>query len=241
MKFRSEEELQGFINNLQYLNMGSQGTCYLRNKKVFKIFHRDLDDDEDYIIEHDKNEILRFSNIDNKTFIWPKDVIELNNEVIGYVSDYVDAKNLYKINPLNINLNRFIKNIKEAKKDIKIISNNGIVTYDMMYNTLYGRRFYCIDQDEYSFSEKDPKLIEQDNNNNFDIELYYFLIDNYFDNIIKNNKELSELYKYKKEDILVFIELLKKYLSELVGKDITALKDAKKYVIKSNRCTYQRY
>ena len=37
--------------------------------------------------------------------IFPKDVIKLNGVVIGDMTRYVNAQNLYKINPLTLDIN----------------------------------------------------------------------------------------------------------------------------------------
>ena len=94
-----------------------------------------------------------------------------------------------------------------------------------MYNILYGNRFYVTDFDEFSYTDKDPKILEEKNNKNFNYELYYFLIDSYFDDFINEYRVLNKMYK-DQEDIISFIELLKKYLSEYVGYEIKKLNDA---------------
>ena len=185
--------------------------------------------------------MLRFSNIKNKTFIWAKDVIIVNNEIVGYISNYVNAKSLYKINPLLINLNKFSNSISKAKKDIEIISNNGIKTFDVMYNILYGKNgFSIIDYDEYCYSNFDSKKLYNINCDNFNLEIMYFLIDNYFDEFISNYKDLKEMYKKSGVDINCFIDLFIKYLKEETGKEIVRLNDAKQCLNKKKKVKYQR-
>ena len=56
-----------------------------------------------------KEEILQFRDIKSATFLFPQDVILLNDEVIGDITPYRHAKNLCSLNPLNIHLDRLIK------------------------------------------------------------------------------------------------------------------------------------
>lgn len=229
MNFNNSNELDVFLNKLLYIGMGSQGSCYLNNndKTAIKIFH-DFDDDLCNISE---NEIMRFSNIKNKTFIWPSSVIRMNNNVIGYISPYIKAKNLCNTNPLNVNLNKLEKCIQNAKKDIDIISEHKVLTYDVMYNTMLGNKLYIIDSQDYCYKDCYSKsdLINK-NNHNLDYEIYYFLVDSYFNNVINNDKDLSCLYVHKEENVLEFLKLFKKRLSELSGMEINSLRDAKKFI-----------
>ena len=160
---------------------------------------------------------------------------------MGYINSFVNAKPLYKINPLRINLKKFEKCIKNVQKDIKILSDNSILTYDIMYNILYGSRFFVTDFDEFNYSNLETKKLEQINNRNFNYELYYFLIDGYFDEFINDYDNLKKLYQEKDDDILYFINLFRKYLSEYVGKEIITLNDAPKCLNKVKKnMIYQR-
>lgn len=229
MNFNNSAELNIFLKRLIYIGMGSQGCCYLNPKDniVIKIFH----DYEEDLYSISEDEIMKFSNIKNRTFIWPSSVIRLQGNIIGYTSPYVKAKNLHAINPLNVSLNKLEKSISIARKDINIISENGVLTYDVMYNTMLGNRLYVIDSEDYTFKKEDRKseLIIK-NNNNLDYGIYCFLVDSYFNGIVNDTKELSELYRYKKEDVLEFLKLFRSRLSELSGKEVNSLRDAKKFI-----------
>jgi len=96
-----------------------------------------------------------------------------------------------------------------------------------MYNVLYKNKFYIIDHLEYNYSQEDTDQIKIYNNNIFNMELYYFLIDGFFDELISKNKILKELYITKSEDIIFFISLFKNYLSELLECEIHKLSEAK--------------
>jgi len=247
MNFKTDMELFLFLNNLKEIGFGSQGICYYnpKDKNVYKIFHQffDNENEPDFIVNYTERDILKFSKILNNTFIWPNDIITVDNEIVGYKSKYISGKSLYRINPLFIDLDNLSKSISWAKKDIDIISDNRVVTYDMMYNILYNKNFYIIDHDDYTFLKPDMDLEnnKKTNQNNFDMELYYFLVDGFFDDFVNKSKDLKELYQSKDIDVLVFLKLLRKYLSEIVGKKIVFLNDAKKCINKSVRVKkYQR-
>jgi len=232
MNFKSREHLETFLDNLKIIGMGSQGVCYYNpyDNSVYKIFHQffDEDDDIEYHVTYEEKEILRFSDVKNNTFVWPISVIRVKDEVVGYKTPYIKAKSLYQCNPMNVNLDSLFESILKARSDLDTISNHHILTYDMMYNVLYGNKFYIIDHDEYSYSDKDSLWIRKNNYENFDMEIYYFLVDGLFQDFVDSNKLLRELYKDKKDDVLIFLNQLRYSLSEMVDKEITTLQDASK-------------
>ena len=63
----------------------------------------------------------------------------------------------------------------------------------------------------------------------------YFLVDCYFNEFIYSYKILSEMYDKPDVDILEFISLFRKYLSEYVGSDVKRLRDAKGCINKNKR------
>lgn len=244
MFFKNRMELLNFLRTCQMIGYGSQGTCYLNSTKniVYKVFNQYLDEeDNEYYIDYSKENIMRFSKIKNDTFIWADDLIYVNNEIVGYISNYVSAKSLYKINPLNVNLNELIDKLQIVKNDIKIISNHGVLLYDIVYNILYGENIYSIDFDEYAYSDMDNSKIIIENNKRFDYEIYMFLIENYFNEFILSNNMLNRIYEAKELDVIEFIKLLKNELSGLLGHDIEYLNSAKSYLNKNKvKTIYQR-
>ncbi len=78
----------------------------------------------------------------------------------------------------------------------------------------------------------DPSLIFDINKERFDYVIYNFLIDNYFYEFVNGYKILRNMYKDKNTDVIIFIKILRKYLSEYVGYEITKLGDAKKCIDK---------
>lgn len=239
MEVFDKKQFNYFLDSLILFGFGSQGSCYLDPKTnlVYKVFY-DWEDDFNSI---DKKSILHFENIHNTTFIFPSDLILFENKVIGYISKYVKAINLYKINPLRLDLKQFISKINGALKDISILSMSGVYIYDMMYNIMLGKKIYVIDTMEYTLRESTSELF-QENVSAFNLEIMYFLVDNYFDKVVNSNPLLKEMYASHGKDISIteFITIFQKYLSELMGQDVKKLITAQSLVERLAEPKYAR-
>lgn len=236
MNFVSREHLDLFLSNLIYLGQGSQGTCYLnkRTNMVIKIFNDYFDNE---IAGYSDEFLMRFSFIKNDSFVWPSDVIKIGNEVVGYTMPYKKAKNLYKINPLFVNLNTFDRAAQRVMNDVKVLSDNSIRLYDVIYNILYANgKFYVIDTLEYCIRETSY----EENRKNIDDEIKLFLVDNYFNDFVRTDTILNEMYNNNDISALDFLRAFRIKLSEYIGKDIEKLNDAKILVKKSTKSKYMR-
>lgn len=235
MKFNSELEFKKYIEKCKEIGFGAQGVVY-RNKNIaIKVFHQYFDKyEDDYIWK--KEDILKFEGYQNNTYIFPTDVLSIENEIIGEISKYVNGKTLDKINPLTIDINMFINAVSNCLIDINKISEHQIISYDTVYNTMYnGKRIHIIDTTEYNHTDLPINKILQINHNNFNMAIIYFLVDSYFDEFIEANKLLNEMYMSKDIKILDFLKLYKSKLSEAIGYEITSLKEASKYINKRMR------
>lgn len=222
MNFINREHFDMFLKNLKFLGVGSQGVCYLdeKHKVVYKVFHTYFDKEKsDYRIQ----EILRFSNIVNDTFIWPSDVISVSGEIVGYTMPYVRAKSLYENDPLLVDLNAFEKASVKCTEDIKLVTNKGVAIYDLMYNILYGN----------------GRVILSKNMKTFDYEVKLFLVDNYFNEFVNENKMLREMY-LSDTSALEFLKFFRSKLSEYVGQDVDKLGKAKSLVKRNSKPKYIR-
>ena len=229
MNFSSTRSLHRWIreHSQNFLDSGSQGQCYLVDGKVYKFFWKFIDRGFKDDAEFSRDEILRFSTIENNTYIWPEDVITVGDTVVGYISEYVDSKSLFKINPFKTNLDIFAENIGKSMSDIKIISNSGVLTFDVSYNTMYGDNgFKVIDTMEYASSNLDSSELYRKNLRMFLYEVRMFLIDGCFDKFVEDNKYLYSLC-YDDVSFLMFIREFKRMLSEREGYEISTLGDAK--------------
>ena len=227
MNFISREYFNTYLKKLKYLGQGSQGTCYLRKEDntVFKVFHDYFDNE-------------RFSNIKNSTFIWPNDIITVENEIVGYTMPYKKSKNLYEINPLLVKLNILEDAAIKAEEDVKLLTDNKVKLYDVRYNILYlNGTMNIIDTLDYSYRE----VTYEENRQNIDEELMLFLVDNYFDNFVKSDKILKEMYMEFQVRGVDFLRVFRRKLSEYMDKDIVKLNEAKTLVRRnSNNPVYIR-
>jgi len=244
MHFRSRDDLMKFLFRLEEIGHGAQGVCYYnkKNKRVYKIFHQFFECYmRDFCVNYEEEEILKFKDAVNDTFIFADEVIYVADEVVGYITDYYNGRSLYEINPLFISLDKFSEDVKKVKLSMEQISNLGIMTYDLMYNVLYGKKgIKIIDTLDYSFSSLDSDEILKINNDNFNDEIFYFLVDGFFDDFIASNKILSEMYSSKDIDIVSFISLLRSKLSEYLGRNIVKLFDAR-CVLNDNNNEHKKY
>ena len=95
---------------------------------------------------------------------------------------------------------------------------------------------YVIDTLEYG----NRKVSYEENRMTIDDELMLFLVDNYFEEFVKNDKLLNAMYREFEVRGVDFLKVLRNKLSEYVGKDITKLNEVKHLVRKNNSHIYQR-
>lgn len=236
MEFVSREHFDTYLRGLIYLGQGSQGTCYLnaRTNTVYKVFN-DYFDNED--AGYTEDFLLRFSNIKNNTFIWPNNIIKVDNLIVGYTMPYKKAKNLCNINPLLVNLNNLESSIVKAEKDIKILTDNEVRLYDVRYNILYNnKKIYIIDTLDYG----SRRVSYEENRMSIDDELMLFLVDNYFEDFVNNDKLLSSMYREYGVRGVDFLRIFREKLSDYKGTEITKLSEVKSLVRKNNSHIYQR-
>lgn len=149
---------------------------------------------------------------------------------------YKNSRNLFQIDPLSVSLNALEKGLTNIFKDIKIITDNNVTLYDVIYNIMYKNgRLYVVDTLEYGIN----KTSYEDNRACIDNEIMLFLVDDYFDYFVKDNLLLNEMYMDYNVSSLEFLKEFRKKLSEYLDKDITKLNDAKS-LVKKSKATYQR-
>ena len=234
MKFKTIGEFYLWLkkHEMCILDSGSQGICYKIGNKVYKIFLQFIDDIQEDIIEYDSENILQFSSIENGTYIFPSDVILLGDMVIGYITDYVNATALNKINPLGVDLDKFERDLECVYSDIKIISDSGVCSYDVVYNILYGNSgFKIIDTLEYTNIPIDRMELYNINKRNFNIGIGWFLTYGYFDDFLLRNESLNSMLNDYNIDMISCLREFRNKLSEKEGCKIRKLGDAKKSIV----------
>ena len=122
MIFNSKKELLMYLKYIIELGYGSQGITYHDKKlnKAIKVYHEVFDDEMSYLTKN-KEETLKFNQAVNNTYIFPDDVLMLNDKIVGYTSKFVSGKNLQYINPLSVNINNLMQSLKQVKEDTKFL------------------------------------------------------------------------------------------------------------------------
>lgn len=225
MEFRNREELNNFLNTLKYVGEGIQGQSLLDKKtnQVYKIFSEEELEGADYGYTY--NDIMGLSHIKNDTFIWPNDVIMIDDLVVGYTHSYFEGDNFCDFNdPFGVNLDNLSNAVARANKDIKMLSRKKVEINDLLYNLMFdGKRIKVVDT--FGFRKGDITYLEnvEDLNN----EIKMFLVDGYFENIILDSKRLKKIYYDNSISALTFLKLFKKYLEKIKNHEIRYLSDAR--------------
>lgn len=228
----TENELNKLISGKKSIDSGSEGDVYiLNNKTVLKKFN-EIINPEDY----DCDDLLKYSDVENDSYYFAKKAFIIDGVVKAYTMDRCNGYNLTKINPLTIRFDDLSNAYHVFLKDTKLVSNMHIKGFDMMFNFMYdGKKFGAIDTIYYYTSDEDEKNIYESNISTFNNELALLLIDGKFDNFVKQDHVLNELYNMiinsKVIDISQFIDLFNKKLSEYYDKKIVYLDDAKSLIM----------
>ena len=117
----------------------------------------------------------------------------------------------------------------ERERGITILSKNVSINYN-------GTKINIIDTMEYG----NGRVILSKNMKTFDYEVKLFLVDNYFNEFVNENKMLREMY-LSDTSALEFLKLFRSKLSEYVGQDVDKLGKAKSLVKRNSKPKYIRY
>lgn len=234
--FYSSEEFNRMWNDLSFLGSLGEGECRRLNKKfvIKKLNKKD---------ETTQNEefFLRFKDLDMKVYIFAKKVFYIDGILEGYISKYFNGVNLSFIDRNKINLFEMIDGCKEVYQDSYILSKKGIETLDIPFNILYKKgHFGIIDTCDYEYTNKDSKYLYETTIKVFNKVILEFLAKSTFYQFSKSSKELSREYKEVENGahIALYIELLRKKLSEYLGFEVKYIKDAKKLISRSEDSLY---
>lgn len=234
--FYNSEEFNKLWNNLYSLGSLGEGECRRLNKqfvikRLFKI-------DES---KNDEKYFLQFKDLEMKVYIFAKKVFYVDNILNGYISKYFNGENLSFIDRNKINFYELIDGCKEVYKDNYILSKMGIESLDIPFNILYKKgHFGIIDTCDYKYTDKDSEYLYKTSIKVFNNTILEFLIKSTFYEFAKSSKELCKEYKEAEngEDISIYIELLRKKLSEYLGFEVKYIRDAQTIKSTSEDCMY---
>lgn len=234
MYFKNEKDFNNFLNDNNFINLGkgSQGECFYDtlNGNVYKRLHWY----EDELANYSSDELLKFKDINTKSYYFPQDVILIDDKVSGIVTKYASGRDLFDYSLFYIDFDKFIEDISVVYDSIDEISYNGIASYDVAYNILYCSQsgFGIIDTLEYSQTNRDITDLIAHNRYKFNYAIRKFLIDGSFDEFINDNYELMKLYSNKNISMIEFLSVFRCYLSVLSGKKVNQLSDVYEYANK---------
>lgn len=234
----TKEEFNKLWNKLEYLGGSSEGTCKrLNNKETMKYL------DGPYVSLNEE-QILMFKDIKNKTYLFPYKILYINNEIMGYITRYSSGKNLIEVPRDTIRFDKFIIGSKNVEDDTKNLSDEGVLTHDILFNILYKNGiFHMIDTYYYEIVDEDNESLYKKNISYFNYSLLEFLVKDRFYKFVFTSKELTELYKEAEngESIISFLEMLRQRLSEYCDKDVKVVRDAKKAMTLCHKSVYPEY
>ena len=233
MEFRNREELNAFLDTLKYIGKGIQGQSLLDEKtnQVYKIFSEEELENAGYAgdvgYRYTYDGIMRFSHIKNDTFVWPSDVIMTEGLVAGYTHSYFNGENFCDFNdPFGVNLDNLSYAVYKANEDIKLLSKKKVEINDLMYNLMFdGKTIKVVDTFEFCKGN----VTYSKNVEDFNDEIKMFLVNDYFENIVLNDKRLRKIY-YDNTSALTFLREFKEYLEKIKKQEIKYLGQARDLV-----------
>lgn len=175
------------IHNLELIGRGFEGRVFkLNDNTAIKIFSC-----SNIIIPE-----FKFSNLNLKYIVLPKEKIYIGNVLKGYTMNYIKGISLNKTN-ISHNYDLLINICKEIKREIQLVSNNQIPFSDLNEkNIIYNNAFYLID----CLSKRNLNISKEECCKNnlkefYKILFYKLLNENKFlmNKILKSN-ELKNLY-----------------------------------------------
>jgi len=235
MTFSSKKDLLIYLKGLKELGSGATSTAYYdkKNDKVYKISDRLIDDYAPGITSFN---IEKFNDIQNDTYVFPNEIVYINNEPIGFIMDYVKGKMLYYVNPLEVDLDMYTNASEIAVSDTIKLSKQNISCSDVVFNTMLSdNKIKVIDTDSYDKLNILNEKILRSNLLNINHSLKDFLVGSLFEEFIESNKELNEMYKDNFSNIKDFLIAFRNCLSEYKGKYINTLEEVSKATNKNKR------
>lgn len=185
-----EEFFNKIIANYKPLGWGAEGTAYQMGSNVIKILNG-YDNRK-----HSKDEYLQFSDIKSKYFYFTKKVYLCDGQVISVVGNTCPGKNLLQIDPLKININKFIKNYTDLKEEAINLTNKNIFFFDVQFNCMYSpNKMGIIDTSDFAFTDRNPNQLLIDNLSIIQTCYLDFIIKGYFEYFIEHTPLLKKCIK----------------------------------------------
>ena len=227
MHFQSEEHLNCFIKNLQFIGLGSEGSCYRLDKgTVFKHLCGPC------YQQREKEEILQFKDINIPNYVFAQNIVYLKEEIIGVLMQYINGENLETHNLYKVRIINLIKAFDDLIEATRKLSNLGIGVFDVCsVNVIYNKtRLYLIDTMDYSRVDIDSEKLFKENMSRITWNIHNTIFPF---SIIKFISSIPELKDFKHDKELLsnpsyFLKILLKELNEYIGYEVKTLEEASK-------------
>lgn len=227
MHFQSEEHLNCFIKNLQFIGLGSEGSCYRLDKgTVFK--HLCGPNYE----KREKEEMLQFKDINISNYVFVQNIVYLKEEIIGVLMRYINGENLEIHNLYRVRIINLIKAFDDLIEATRKLSNLGIEVFDVCsVNVIYNKtRLYLIDTMDYSRVDIDSEKLFKENMSRITWNIHNTIFPF---SIIKFIFSVPELKNFKHDKELLsnpsyFLKILLKELNEYIGCEVKTFEEASK-------------
>lgn len=161
-EFKDRKEYKKYLKGItkeRTIGNGSEGKCFLGSDYlVYKLYDKE--------IHYCPEDVITSNDYNFKHFAFPIDLYtDPNHEYLyGYnckflyqdiLNDYGDIE--------DINVDNLVKNYYSMLHEVKILSKDNIIMYDLIFNLLYNNRFlFAIDTLLYHQVEYDPFMSNND-------------------------------------------------------------------------------
>ena len=229
MKITEVNSIIPYLKRSVPIGMGSTAICFLmKDNRVFKLYLITYKKFLLFYYNDMKEKLSLLNEVSNESFIGPKEIITVKNEIVGYIYDYKKGhtlKTLSNKTTKDMLINPYLKLINNSDK----ISEFNIRYYDLhQRNILLSDEYYVIDLDKF-YKETcefcNVKVLNRANINRVILSALFDLKFNEYITFLDN--DLNDLLRCaNNEDPEAFIDLI----NELF-KDNETKKDVKKYTL----------
>lgn len=148
----------------KYIGHGKTSCCFLlKDGTVLKIYRETLYKKNLFSCYPMLGHIKFLSTLKNDSYVTPELVFVCEGEVVGYKTEYKNAKTLAKIN-MNMEVGYLLDNLEKLIEDTYLVSGKCFILGDLhAKNMLFNKYFSVIDLDFGSFKKQDINSINRVN------------------------------------------------------------------------------
>lgn len=245
LHFKTQEHLDAFLSNLQSIGHGSEGDCYkLDSQTVLKYLNGPSYE------PLTREQILQFSDINICNYIFIKNIVYLQDEIVGVLMKYIDGKNIFDHRLHKTKYDNILKAFEDLMGGTRKLSDSFIHIVDpYSTNIIYkNKKFYIVDTMGYKIDDRihssivlEKQLKSTDDIYTSNIRMLSFQIYNcLLTRLVKHYLvTIPDLRNYERnkdflENPVLFLNIVKNKLSEYCEEEIKTVEQADK-VLKKRR------